>query len=107
MPRTIAGMKKGVKPEITENYIRFRIEMPDKFKKGSFRTDDIGRVGYTKRIAGIKKYSGKWATQSFLISKKESPKKYDQLVENISRTLERKGYKLDKRAAKAAKKRLE
>lgn len=39
------------------------------FKK--FRTHDVGRPGHTQRTAGVLKRTGKWATQSFLFSKKD------------------------------------
>lgn len=58
---------------ITKNYERWRIREPDEFEEGSFRTHDIGREGYSKRIAGILKDTGKWATQSLLISYDETP----------------------------------
>ena len=52
-------------------YKRYRIRSPSKFKKGSFRTHDIGRKGHSKRIAGVLKKSGTWATQSILVKKGE------------------------------------
>ena len=59
--------------EITESYARHRIEDPSEFQKGSFRTQDIGREGHSKRIAGKLK-TGKWATQSILIKRQDYEK---------------------------------
>jgi len=50
-------------------YIRIRVRNPKSFKKGSFRTHDIGRKGHSKRIAGKLKQKGSWATQAFLVLK--------------------------------------
>jgi hypothetical protein len=52
---------------LTKDYARYRIRDPGDFIPGSFRTQDIGRKGHTKRIAGRLKRSGKWATQAILI----------------------------------------
>lgn len=62
------------KPHLTKRYARFRIQNPRLFEKGSFRTQDIGRAGHSKRIAGIKKSTGKYETQSILISRKDYAK---------------------------------
>jgi len=56
---------------ITKRYARYRIRDPHLFKPGSFRTHDIGRRRHTKRIAGKLKSTGKWATQSIIVSKKD------------------------------------
>jgi hypothetical protein len=47
------------------------VRNPSAFVKGSFRTQDIGRKGHSKRIAGRLKSTGRWATQNFLIPKGE------------------------------------
>ncbi len=62
-------------PEIrvTDRYIRMGIRTPDDFRRGSLRTHDIGRKGYSKRIGGKLKTTGRWATQSFLVSHEETP----------------------------------
>jgi len=60
----------------TKKYVRYRIRSPKLFVKSSFRTDDIGRPGHSKRIAGILKKTGKWATQAILISKEDYKKGY-------------------------------
>ena len=65
--------RKG-KVHYTENYERHRILEPRFFVRGSLRTHDIGRRGYSKRIAGRLKMNRRWATQSLLISRKEPPK---------------------------------
>jgi hypothetical protein len=61
------------RPHITKTYERWRIRDPSEFYPNSFRIHDIGRVGYSKRIAGILKKNRKWATQSLLISHAEPP----------------------------------
>jgi len=57
------------KPHFTKAYARYRIMEPGLFKQGSFRTQDIGRRGHSKRITAIKKSTGKWETQAILISR--------------------------------------
>ncbi len=52
-------------------YVRIRIKSPKSFIWGSFRTHDIGRLGHSKRIAVRLKRTRKWATQTYLIPKKE------------------------------------
>jgi hypothetical protein len=52
-------------------YLRIRVRKPTDFKPGSFRTQDIGRKGHSKRIAGRLKGSRKYATQAFLVNKKD------------------------------------
>ena len=56
---------------VTEKYIHFPIRETGEFRKGSFRTDDIGKKGFSKRVAGKLKGTGKWATQKYLISREE------------------------------------
>jgi hypothetical protein len=58
--------------ELTDRYLRIRVRDPKLFK--TFRTDDIGRPGHSKRIAGIRKKTGKWETQSWLIDRKDLKK---------------------------------
>lgn len=60
-----------MKVHMTKRYVRYRIREPKDFVKNSFRTHDIGRVGHTKRIAGILKKSGKWATQAIIVNRKD------------------------------------
>jgi len=59
---------------LTKRYARYRQIDPEKFIPGSFRTHDIGRPGHTKRIAGRLKSTGKWATQSMLVSREDYAK---------------------------------
>jgi len=55
------------------------------FKKGSLRTQDIGRKGHSKRIAGRLKSTGRWSTQNFLILKKDLKSlKTRQLIKSIT-----------------------
>lgn len=70
MPETSA-LTQIKKPHVTAHYERWRIRSPKAFKAGSFRTHDIGRKGYSKRVAGKLSRTGKWATQSLLISHME------------------------------------
>lgn len=77
------------KAHITKRYERWRIRNPDKFKKRSFRTHDIGRKGYSKRIAGQLKKTGKWATQSLLISRNEPEYKKKKLRKNAKNMIRR------------------
>jgi ribosomal protein S27AE len=66
---------------MTERFERHRILEPEMFVKGSFRTHDIGKPGRSKRIAGKLKDTGKWATQSLLISNDEPEKMKKKLRE--------------------------
>lgn len=59
------------KKHFTRRYVRFRIRSPRRFKRSSFRTQDIGRKGHSKRIAGRLKSTGKFATQSILVTRKD------------------------------------
>lgn len=73
--------------EITKRYLRIRVSSPGRFKKSTFRTDDIGRKGHSKRIAGIVRKTGKWETQSWLISRADIKKRDPltlKLVNDIS-----------------------
>jgi hypothetical protein len=65
---------KQKKPHLTKQYARYRIQNPNLFKKNSFLTQDIGREGHSKRIAGIKKSTGEYETQAILISRKDYAK---------------------------------
>jgi len=62
-------------PEIrrTEKYLRIGVRDTSDFFESSLRTHDIGKKGFSKRIAGRLKATGKWGTQSFLVSHDESP----------------------------------
>ncbi len=58
-------------PEITENYIRIRVEDPDKFVKDSFRTIDISKEKGIKAVIGKYKSdpNGPTHVQSYLFDK--------------------------------------
>lgn len=65
---------KGIpikKVHVTSTQVRFRQRSPTEFKKGSFRTLDIGQAGGFKAIIGKPKGSKKTRVQSFFISKRE------------------------------------
>jgi hypothetical protein len=59
------------KVHLTKNYARYRQINPSKFIAGSFRTQELGLRGHTKRIAGRLKKTGKWATQSILLKRND------------------------------------
>jgi hypothetical protein len=61
-------------PHLTKRYARYRVQEPRLFEKESLRTQDIGRKGHSKRIAGIKKSTGKYETQAILISRPDYAK---------------------------------
>jgi hypothetical protein len=71
------------KADVTEKYVRVRMRDPDKFIRGSIRTHDIGREGFSKRLAGKLKSTGEWATQSWLISREEPKQRAEKLLEAI------------------------
>jgi HK97 family phage prohead protease len=58
-------------PDVTENYIRIRVEDPDKFVDGSFRTIDISKEKGIKSVIGKLKSdpSGPTHVQSYLFDK--------------------------------------
>jgi len=56
---------------VSDRYIRIGLRSPEEFVPSSFRTHDIGRPGHSKRIAGILKSTGEWATQAWLINKED------------------------------------
>lgn len=49
----------------------YRIEIRPTQKFTSYRTQDVGRKGHTKRLTG-RRSSGSWGTRSWLISKKDA-----------------------------------
>jgi hypothetical protein len=63
---------EGLKPRVTKNYKRYRIRNPKLFKKGSFRTLDIGKPKRHLLVRGLLKSTGTWKTQSVLVEKKLS-----------------------------------
>jgi len=64
-----------------KNYIRYRIRSPRVFKKGTFRTLDIGRPRKHMIIRGIRKKTGKWETQSILVEKGTADGMTKKLIE--------------------------
>ncbi|MEZ5316398.1 MAG: hypothetical protein R2752_03250 [Vicinamibacterales bacterium] len=57
----------------------YRVVVRDKSEFSSFRTQDVGRPNHVQRLAGHRK-SGSWATQAWLISKKDAHRDGDRLV---------------------------
>jgi hypothetical protein len=64
------------KVHLTKEYARYRVRNPKRFIAGSLRTQDIGRTGHSKRIAGRLRTTGKFATQAILIAKKDYVRGY-------------------------------
>ena len=60
-----------VKVHFTKGFARYRVKSPTAFKPTSFRTQDIGRKGHSKRVAGRLKKTGRWATQALLIKRSD------------------------------------
>ena len=56
--------------EITKNYLRIRMKQPSLFLKGSFRTQDVGKAGGTKRIAAKLKKTRQFTTQGWIFELK-------------------------------------
>lgn len=75
-PERVAGGKKGWETrrkkieagKSTEIWITLR--PGSRFKKGTYRRQDIGKPGWAYRVAGILR-SGGWATHQFVITKKD------------------------------------
>jgi hypothetical protein len=70
--------------DYTERFERHRIVDPQMCRAGSFRTQDVGRSGYSKRVACISKRTGKWITQAFLIGRNEPIEMKRKLRKQIS-----------------------
>ena len=87
MGRGRETLRFGGKVHVTERFERHRIRDPNDFIEGSFRTHDIGKRGFSKRIAGRLKSTGEWATQSLLISRDEPPAMKKQLRRNAENML--------------------
>ncbi len=62
----------------------YHIEVRPKTQFTSFKTHDIGRSGHTQRVAGRRK-SGGWATQKWLISKRDAHVENGKLVADDSK----------------------
>ena len=76
---------------VTEDYIHLPIREADEFQESSFRTDDIGKKGFSKRVAGKLRSTGKWATQKYLVSTDESPQMKRSFVKRAIDELRRLG----------------
>jgi hypothetical protein len=74
MNKDVGHRKQIKKVHLTKRYARYRIMSPSLFEKSSFKTHDIGRKGHSKRITGILKSDGKWATQSVLVAREDYEK---------------------------------
>lgn len=57
------------KAELKKNYWHIRLEDPAKFVKSTFRSHDVGRKKHAIRVAGVKKGTGKWATQKWMLAR--------------------------------------
>jgi hypothetical protein len=64
--------------EVTKRYLRVRVRSKRAFKPTMYRIQDVGRKGHTKRLAGVLKKTGKFATATWLFDindiKKRDPK---------------------------------
>lgn len=74
-PEGISRTKPGMGGE--GDYYHVTIRDKDQFT--SFRTHDVGRDGHSQRVAG-RRSSGSWATQKWLINKKDAHREGDELV---------------------------
>jgi len=57
----------------------YRIQVRPKDEFVTFRTQDVGGPGHVERVAG-KRGSGSWATQAWLVSKRDAHVEGDRLV---------------------------
>lgn len=76
--------------DIIRNYKRFRIRNPILFKKDSFRTLDIGRIGFHKLIRGRLRKNNEWKTQSVIVERKyanlpEVKKETNEIIRKVKR----------------------
>jgi len=71
--------RKRAQPGSTGEGEYFRIEVRPSGDFTSFRNQDVGEPGGLQRISG-RRASGSWATQAWLISKKEAHIEGDELV---------------------------
>jgi hypothetical protein len=62
---------KPIKVTDEGHYIRLRMKEPEKFRAQTFRTLDVGKVGYTKFIMAKPKNSEKLQVQSVILNKKD------------------------------------
>lgn len=72
--------------EITDKYLRIRLKDPKLFSK--IRTQDVGRKGHSKRLAGYNRKTKEWETQAWLINRKDlkskDPKAYNLIFGILS-----------------------
>jgi len=59
------------KVHLTKRYARYRLKSPSKFRKGTFKTLDVGRKGHTKIIIGRPRGKETTEAQAILISRKD------------------------------------
>jgi len=59
------------KAVLKKNYWHIRLEDPAKFDRETFRTQDVGRKKHSMRVAGVRKRTGKWATQKWMLAKSD------------------------------------
>ena len=78
-------MVKRKKPGTGGKGKYYRVVIRPKSEFTSFRMQDIGRKGHSIRLAGKRK-TGSWATQAWLISKKDATIKAGILVGKDSET---------------------
>lgn len=62
----------------------YRINVRPKEQFVTFRTQDVGRPGHTQRIAG-KRRSGRWDTQTWLVSKEDAHMEDGRLVIDVKK----------------------
>jgi len=94
MPRrqqkaVMAKLKGARKVHATKNYKRYRIRDPDEFKKGSFRTLDIGQPKKHQLIRGKLKKTGKWETQAVIAEKGIKDGMTKEIIEKAKKYSER------------------
>lgn len=66
--------------EATDGFWSLRVRDPGRFKKGSFRTQDVGIKRRFMRTAGVLKSSGKYATQRWLFSRNVVSVRKEKLI---------------------------
>ena len=79
--------RKRRKPGTSGESEFFRIVVRPKEQFVTFRTQDVGGPGHIERIAG-KRSSGSWATQAWLVSKKDAHLDGGRLVPDSARRQE-------------------
>lgn len=77
--RTVKKGKARAEPGTSGHGKYFRIVVRPKEEFVTFRYNDIGKKGHLQRLAG-KRESGTWATQAYLVSKKDAKKTDHKLI---------------------------